>query len=266
MILFGKKPYRKKQLPTLLLFCFLSATVSYAQEMQPPFRPGEKFTFRITWSGMLIGHASLEVLPMAQIKDKPANHFVLSGRTEGVVDGFYRVQTRIDAFSDAALTRSVFFKNRISGRHNKLITFHFDWEKSLLQRTENGQKIAPIIILPGTFDLLSVFYFSRIKPMWVNAVYEWPVTDGKKNVMGRMTVVKRETIAVSGKTYDTFLLEPETKHIGGVFKKSRNPKIQLWVTADTRRMPVRARSEVIVGSFVGELIAAEGLYQGNESP
>ncbi|RJP82726.1 MAG: DUF3108 domain-containing protein [Desulfobacteraceae bacterium] len=259
MIFFEKKPCWIKQLPILLFFYFLSVTCLPAEEMQPPFRPGEKFTFRITWSGLLIGHAVLEVLPMAQIEGRPANHFVLSGRTEGIVDFFYRVHTRIDAFADTALTHSVFFKNQISGRHNKLITFHFDWEKSQVRRTENGQTIEPVTILPGTFDLLSVFYFSRINPMWVNAVYDRPVTDGKKNVMGRMTIVKRENIKASGKIYDAFLLEPETKHIGGVFKKSRNPKIQLWVTADKRRMPVRARSEVIVGSFVGELIAAEGL-------
>lgn len=258
-MVFSEKTYRIQQLLIVFLFCFLSAAYGAAEESTLPFQPGEKFTFKISWSGILIGHAVLEVLPQTTINGKPACNFVLRGKTEGIVDFFYRVHTRIDAFTDKALTHSVFFKNQISGRHNKLITFHFDWEKSLVQRTENGRKIEPITILPGTFDLLSVFYFSRLKPMWVNTVYERPVTDGKKNVMGRMKIVKREHITVLKKTYDTFLLEPETRHIGGVFKRSKNPKIQLWVTTDKRRIPVKAKSEVIVGSFVGELISVQGL-------
>jgi uncharacterized protein YpmB len=84
------------------------------------------------------------------------------------------------------------------------------------------------------------------------------VTDGKKNVIGRLKIVRRETIEVGGKEYDTYLMEPETRHIGGVFKDSKNPKIQLWITADKRRILVKARSEVVVGSFVGELISSEG--------
>ena len=246
-------------LPVILIFCLVSAGTGAAEQGNLPFCPGEKFTYRVSWSGILIGYAVLEVLPLAQIDGKPAQHFVLRGKTKGFVDFFYRVHTRIDGFTDQAVTRTVFFKNQISGRHNKRITYEFDWDNQLLRRTENDRQLPPIKILPGTFDLLSVFYFSRLSPMAVNLNYRCPVTDGKKVVIGRVKVVRRETIAVADKKYDTFLLEPETRHIGGVFKRSRNPKIQLWVTADSRRIPVRVRSKVIVGSFFADLVTAEGL-------
>ena len=87
---------------------------------------------------------------------------------------------------------------------------------------------------------------------------ERPVTDGKKCVIGKASVVKRETITLSdGTKYDTFLLEPELQHIGGVFEKSKDAKIKVWVTADKRRIPVKITSKVIVGSFIGELESAE---------
>jgi len=47
--------------------------------------------------------------------------------------------------------------------------------------------------------------------------------------------------------------------VGVVFEKSKNAKIQVWVTADKRRMPVKIKSKVVVGSFVGELVSATGL-------
>ncbi|MFZ0484922.1 MAG: DUF3108 domain-containing protein, partial [Desulfobacterales bacterium] len=80
---------------------------------------------------------------------------------------------------------------------------------------------------------------------------------GKKCVIGKLSVIKRETLKLKSGTYDTYLIEPELKHIGGVFEKSKNAKIQMWVTADKRRIPVKIKSKVVVGSFVGELVSAE---------
>ena len=34
-----------------------------------------------------------------------------------------------------------------------------------------------------------------------------------------------------------------------------------WVTADQRRIPVRVKSAVVIGSFTGELISAQGLTE-----
>ncbi len=51
----------------------------------------------------------------------------------------------------------------------------------------------------------------------------------------------------------------ELKHIGGVFEKSKNAEIKVWVTADTRRIPVKIKSKVVVGSFIGELISDAGI-------
>jgi hypothetical protein len=46
--------------------------------------------------------------------------------------------------------------------------------------------------------------------------------------------------------------------VGGVFEKSPDARLQLWVTADHRRLPVKLKSKVIVGSFTGELVDMSG--------
>jgi hypothetical protein len=55
--------------------------------------------------------------------------------------------------------------------------------------------------------------------------------------------------------FDTYLVEPDLKDIGGVFRKSKNAKLEVWVTSDNRHIPVKIKSKVIVGSFVAELIS-----------
>jgi len=47
--------------------------------------------------------------------------------------------------------------------------------------------------------------------------------------------------------------------VGGVFEKTKDAKIHIWVTADERRIPVRIKSKVAIGSFIGELTSATGL-------
>jgi hypothetical protein len=103
-----------------------------------------------------------------------------------------------------------------------------------------------------------VFYYARFLDLKESMQIERAVTDGKKNVLGRATVVRRERLSLPSGQYDTYLLEPEVRYIGGVFEKNRDAKIQVWVTADHRRIPVQIKSKVAIGSFVGELVAAEG--------
>ena len=88
-----------------------------------------------------------------------------------------------------------------------------------------------------------------------NIELENPVTDGKKSVIGKAMVVKKERIQVPGGSFDTYLVEPDLKDLGGVFRKSKNAKLEVWVTSDARHIPVKIKSKVIVGSFVAELIS-----------
>jgi hypothetical protein len=231
-----------------------------AVETDLPFYPGEKLTYQIKWSFIPAGEAVLEVLPLKTVESIDAFHFVLHARTNAFVDHFYKVRNRIDAYTDTGMTHSILFRQQqIEGGTKRNFTINFDWNIKTAQYSNINKKRKPISILPGSFDPLAVLYFARLLELNENTDIEVPITDGKKCVIGRARVVKRETITVSSGTYDTYLLRPELKHIGGVFKKSKNAKINVWITADKRRIPVKIESEVIVGRFIGELVSAEGL-------
>jgi len=67
-------------------------------------------------------------------------------------------------------------------------------------------------------------------------------------------LLRKETIQIGEKKYETFLLEPEMQHVKGVFEKSENAKMHMWVTADQYKTPVRFKSKVFIGSFIVELV------------
>lgn len=255
--------------PALAFAVALLMTLGVARGAEPgekvmPFGVGEKLTFQARWSFIIVGEAVLEVMPNERINGAARRHFLMTAKTNKFADVFYKVRDKIDSYTDTGMTHAVLYKKRKQGKSKRDVLVNFDWEKREVIYSNFGEKRKPISILPGSFDPLSVFYAFRLHELKQNLEIRIPVTDGKKCVMGRAKVIGREKITLpSGTTYDTYLVEPELKHIGGVFEKSKNAKLEIWVTADDRRIPVKIKSKVVVGSFVAELVSAERTGAGS---
>lgn len=248
----------------MVIFAIMSCfPAKPAAEQDLPFHPGEKMAFEVRWSGILAGEAVIELLPVEDLNGVESYHLVFTAKTSPFVDIFYKVRDRIDSYTDVEMTHSLLYKQIHQGRSKKEITVEFDWERQEAKYSLNGEDREPVSIMPGTFDPLSVYYAFRLHDLNNEIEYDIPLTDGKKLIIGKAKVIKRENIKVAGVSYDTFLVEPGMEDIGGVFEKSKNAKLQIWVTADDRRIPVRIKSKVKVGSFVAELVSFEnGLTAG----
>ena len=243
---------------TFLLIIFWTNEIK-GSPYELPFAPGEKLTFQLSWSFIPAGEAVLEVKPTKTIDGIQVYHFVLIARSNPFVDVFYKVRDRIDAYVDLNMTRSLLYKKQQhEGNTRRDVVVNFDWDTHTARYFNFSKMEKTIPIMPGSFDPLSVFFFSRLLDFKVDATIVSPVTDGKKCVVGKAKILKKEKISLRDGTHDAYLLEPELKHIGGVFEKSEGAKIQLWVSADRRRIPLKIKSKVVVGSFVGELVSVEG--------
>ena len=254
----------KGKLVLFLLFTVFFATLSFGKSIDAdvkafPFSPGEKLTFRVRWAFITAGEAILEVRPFETVNGIRAYHFVLTARTHSVVDLIYKVRDRIEGYTDDKMTHAILYKETKEGKTKKKVIVNFDWQKGEAQRFTNGKLAGPIPLMPGAFDLLSIYYAFRTHELRVGMEFSAPVTDGEKCVMGKGRVIRRDNMKVPIGTYDAFLVEPDLEHIGGVFKRSKDAKIQIWVTADHRKIPVVLKSKVAVGSFVAELVAIEGM-------
>lgn len=247
----------------LLLLCLLWPGRGIADLATIPFTEGEKLVFELSWTVIPAGEAVLEVRPQTLVNGDKAWHFRMTAETNSFVDTFYKVRDQIDAYTDERMNHSVLYKKKQrEGDTHRDIVVTFDHPNNKVQYSNFNNKKKPVKIEPGAFDPLAAFYFIRGVEMVDGSLIERPVTDGKKCVIGRLKVVKREKVKVKSGIYDTWLIEPELKHIGGVFEKSKNAKLQLWVTADERRMPVKIKSKVVVGSFIGELVSYTSTQTG----
>jgi len=247
---------------TIFFICFMPLTFWVSQagaEEHHPFQPGEKMHFVLKYGVIPAGTATLEVHDMDEIKDQEAYHFVLTARSNAFIDIFFKVRDRIDSYADVEMNHSLYYrKDQEEGKTRRNIKVDFDWDKkeSTYVNFDKDRKI--ISLLPGTFDPLSVFYYSRLFDFEKNREFKHPVTDGQKSLIGILRVVGKETVDVPAGRFETLVLEPDLKNLENVFSKKQRAKIRIWVTNDERRLLVQMESEAIVGSFVAELVAVEG--------
>ena len=242
----------------ILLACgvLLFSSTTHATKNIPPFFPGEKLTYGIKWGIIPVGEGVLSVHPLREINGQNAYHFELKVTSYPFFDSFYKVRDKISSYVATDLTRSYYYrKNQREGRTKSDIIVKFDWDKYQASYSNFGKQKPPVSIFPGTLDPLSVLYFARLQDLDQIEVISVPVTDGKKCIIGKANIVKRENITMESGLLDTYLLEPDIEEIGGIFEKVKNAKIRVWVTADDRRIPVRVESKVPIGYFTAELIS-----------
>jgi hypothetical protein len=266
-------------------FLFLMAIVVISNPMPPlyaacgetAFYPGEKLTFKLKWGVIPAGEARLEVLPIEIIDGREAYHFVMTARTNAFIDAFYKYRSRIDAYADVGMNSSIRYHKKVEARGKiKEVDVYFDWEKSearylSIKKSHAAAPVAGgvmkpvsvprvgkaiITLQPGSFDPLSVFYYTRLVALDKISQLQRPVSDGKKCVLGTAEIKGFRKISMPSGTYSTYLIEPDLEHLEGVFKQRKNATIQIWITTDERRLPVKLKSKIVIGSFTGELVSA----------
>lgn len=254
----------KRLLAAAALLAVLAAHSALAQPAQAdhPFARGEKLSYDLYWTVVRAGSATLETVPDATLEGRKTLHFRALAKSTPFIDTFYKVRDSIESWVDPGVTRAwQYKKDQEEGTYIRHYLVRFDAGGSVAHRYSKGEFKNAVIVPYGCFDPLSMLFLFRTKPLAVGYEFAAPVTDGEKAVVGRARVVRRETVKVAAGEFDTFLVEPEIKEIGGVFRKSPDATLQVWITADARRIPVRVRSKVIVGSFSMELTGYEGPQQ-----
>ena len=234
-----------------------------------PFQNGERLAFQIFWGFIPAAHVSLEVVPIEQEPDgapAAAYHFTLNACTLPVIDLIYPYRERIDSYVAANVQYSLLYKKAQESRHPRDIVVQFDWDNGVVRSTNYGKPSAPIPLQPGTLDPLAALYYIRTQALSGDFTLEQWVTDGKKLSRGKARFIQKETITIQGKTYQTIKIEPDLREVTGVFEKSPGAKMYVWLTDDDRKIVVKLKSKVTVGSFVAELLEGESVIPGVEPP
>lgn len=220
-----------------------------------PFSIGEEIQYTVRWEMIKAGKAKFKILPLTTLKGEKVYHFLLEVKSSRYIDMLYKIRDRLEGFSNFEFSRSFLYKKTQSGKDKRQVIVNFDWEKKTATYSNFGGKRDPIQIPLETFDPVTAFYKMRTLNFKTDQSLSFPVSDGKKCFIQKGEVIKKEKITLPSGIFDTYLLVIKVNHFSGVFKKSENPTVKIWVTADDRKIPVRIMVKVFIGSIIFDLVS-----------
>jgi len=223
-----------------------------------PFQPGEKIHYTIRWGIFTVGSATMSYVGPVERDGEENWQVILEARTNSFADAIFKVRDWNAVWVDRDFTRPLYYeKKQNEGSTHRDVVVTFDWEGNKAQYSDKGEARAAIDIQPGSWDPLGITYAVRTLDLTGVTHLSIPSTDGKKCVSTEISVSGPVSVKVPAGRFQALLLAPDTKDLGGVFKKSDKAGISIWFSNDARHIPVRMASRVAVGSFVAEMTSVE---------
>ena len=221
-----------------------------------PWKIGEYFQFSIDWNGLNGGNSLMQVQNLTRVDGRRAYRVVMKAESNSFVSKFYKVRDRAETFIDAeSLYTRRFIKRLREGGYEKDIDVRFDQEARKARYTDGESFDVPARV----HDVLSAFYYVRTVPLPTGATISLPTHDNKKSYEMVVKVHRRERVEVPAGKFDCVVVEPILKS-EGVFKSKGS--IEVWLTDDTRRIPVLVKSKIPIGSISVSLTDMRLAFQG----
>lgn len=254
----------------LSLILFLSAIFLYSQNSSDfeyrivenkAWDVGEKLKFRVYYESLLTGQvnagtAEVEVRKTnRKFNDRATFHIVGTGKSNRTFDFFFKVRDRFESYVDIeSLSPHHFIRRTKEGGYVRDDDVYFDHKNAV---ATSRRKTKPIV--PYVQDILSAAYFARTLnadtlEVGDNISINFFLDDSLYN--SYIQFQGRELVETDLGVFRCLAFKPMVA-TGEVFS---NPyPMTLWITDDENRIPVLAKSAVIVGSVKIELIDLSGL-------
>ncbi|RLD13604.1 DUF3108 domain-containing protein [candidate division KSB1 bacterium] len=231
-----------------------------------PFHIGERLVFRLRYGFVKAGVAEMKVLGKKTDGGCEVLHIQSTARSIGSFDWFYKVRDVINVYLDPQTLYPIHFEKLLrEGRYMADTYVDYFQQDSLAKvtyiRYKRKNKIRKkeqysVKIPPGVFDALSVIYYVRTLPLEPGKPVFVTNHEKKKVYTLKILVYPKETITVKAGTFRCVRIEPLLAG-EGIFK--HEGKLNIWLTDDTLKIPVRLTTKVIVGHIAAELEKIEGV-------
>lgn len=221
----------------------------WRQEPGGIFEAGEKLSFDVKWQFITVGYATMEIHDIEDISGRQAYHIVTAARSAAFFDNFYKVRDTNESWMDVESLCSLKYASHISENSTKRDeTTLLDHQKKQYQNVESGKTGD---IPQWVQDVLSSLYYLRTKNLAVGQEFSFDTHTGDTAWPLKVKVLRMETVNVPAGRFICYVVEPSIREGSGIFEAKG--KLQVWLTADEKKVPVMMRSKIAVGSVDAEL-------------
>ena len=209
---------------------------------QIPFKVGESLQYYAEFNLIRVGEAKLKISEIEKINNIDSYHVTYYAKTKGLADRLFKIRDKIDIWID----KEEFFTHQLikdinQGNYKNKINVKFDYKKSIA--TTSNEEV-PIDFKAR--DSFSLFYYLRTIPLKENEIMSFSSFEGKRVVDYKLQIKGKETIRTEIGNYICTVIRPfqEGKNL---FKNQGD--IQIWISDDQNRLPVKIQIKMKFGSM-----------------
>lgn len=228
-------------------------------ERRVPFKPGETLTYDVSWSNFVTaGTATLSVREKKPSFGSVAYYIVAEGRPTPLLSKlyslYYKVDTLVDVYTLLPQRGSVYSEE--NGRRRMKVTRFHQEAKTAEFEVQTATVTRRDMNMPAfAQDALSALFVVRALGLKQGEKMTMPVSDGGATYRMAMTVGAPEVIATGIGSVSALRITPTITDDRG---RPAVRNLVLWLSADERRLPVKLRADLTVGSFNIALKSASG--------
>ena len=228
---------------------------------QTAFKKGEFLRYDVSYGYFSAATATLEIADFSKkINGRNTFHVVGKGKSAGALNWFFKVEDRYETYIDEeAILPWKFIRHVREGGYELDRDIRFDQYLNTATVTQNGDK--DYNLEPNTQDLLSAFYYARTLDMQdaeigqefvINTFFDREMYPLKFKFLGSEVV----TTDLGG--FNCLKFRPMVEK-GRVFKEEED--MTLWVSDDANKVPIRVKSDLLVGSIEMDLVEHKNLMR-----
>jgi len=231
-----------------------------ASSLQPrieALRPGETLTYDVSWSDIVsAGIAVMEIREGTLPDGDKVLKFIVTTRTVGIVKKFYKVNDRLESVFDPEIMQSLTFSlDQSHGKRKKKRELVFDHEKNTVVSRLYNDPPETFTIPDETQDALSSLYYLRTRSDFiVGKPIIVQVHDSGKTWAVEIHTLGKEKVTTPAGKFDTIKVRTFPKYEGVFMSKG---EIFIWLTDDSRKLPVLMKSTLSIGAIVSTLTKME---------
>ena len=222
------------------------------------------FDYDIYWSFLKIGTAQLSFhQPEPKNSPEEAYQIRFSVKSNELINAIYPVETNIVSTLlkiDDQSKPTVYRKNSNEGGKQTDSIVRFDYPLNQIIEEKNQVELTPIDIEPNLQDPLSLILAICQNDFQSNPTFLQNVTDGGQIVPIKSSYEEMQTINTEIGEFQSQVIDIDPQGLRGVFKKSPDANVILYLNDQSPALPVKLKSKVRVGSFYA--ILSGGMYQG----
>lgn len=250
----------------LILAGLMPFHVSLAEtENVPLFQKNSHFDYDIYWSFLKIGSAQLSFHDIEIPKSTDKKYEVrFSVKSNELISAIYPIESHIVSsliISNDQIKPSIYTKNTNEGGKQSDSIVRFNYQLNQITEEKDETLLQPIEITKDLQDPLSLIVAICQNDFQIDPIFQQDVSDGGQIISIRSSYLQSETIKTQLGEFRTEVIDIDPQGLRGVFKKSPDANVVLYLSEHSPAIPLKLKSKVRVGSFYA--ILSGGIYQGN---